>query len=161
MKKLIIISIVILLGALLYPQAIPAQGTMTYLSNLGSATDGGFGVGSNSPAGALFETGNNAGGYVLNSIQLELMNATGSNPSGFTATLYNVANNLGSQYVRLGSSLGALNGSANPSTAGIYTYTDDANLTLSPNTFYFLCSLLEQHMIRMMLQVLNIRGQSV
>jgi hypothetical protein len=98
---------------------------------------------------------------VLNSIQLELMNATESNPGGFTVTLYNGADNPGSQFVRLGGSLGALNGSANPSAAGIHICTDVANLTLSPNTFYFMWSLLEQHMIKIMLQVLYIRGRLV
>jgi hypothetical protein len=38
----------------------------------------------------------------------------------------------------LGSSLGTLDGSVNPSTAGIYTYTDDLNLVLLPGTMYFI-----------------------
>jgi hypothetical protein len=37
-----------------------------------------------------------------------------------------------------GSSLETLNGSANPSTGGIYTYTDSSNLILSPQTTYFI-----------------------
>ena len=37
-----------------------------------------------------------------------------------------------------GSSLGTLNGSLNPVTSGIYTYTPASNLTLSPGTIYFI-----------------------
>ena len=37
-----------------------------------------------------------------------------------------------------GSSLETLNGSANPSTGGIYTYTDASSLMLLPSTDYFI-----------------------
>jgi hypothetical protein len=70
---------------------------------------------------------------VLNSIQLAMTDASGS-PSGFIVMLY--AHVLGG--LSPGSSLGTLNGSLNPVTSGIYTYTPASNLTLSPRTPYFI-----------------------
>jgi hypothetical protein len=37
-----------------------------------------------------------------------------------------------------GSSLGTLDGSLNPASSGVYTYTDDSNIILAPNVFYFI-----------------------
>ena len=58
-----------------------------------------------------------------------------NNPSGFTTMIYSAIVGAG---VNPGSNLETLNGSANPSTSGIYTYTDASNLTLSPSTHYFI-----------------------
>jgi hypothetical protein len=131
MKKIIIVIV----AGLLAQQTIQAQGTVTYLSNLGQTSTGSFNAGSDSWLGALFETGRNATEYVFNSVQLALANATGS-PNGFTVMLYSV--NIHADSLRPESSLGTLDGSANPSTAGTYTYTDDSNITLSPSTFYYI-----------------------
>jgi hypothetical protein len=121
--------------ALLTPQIIQAQGTITYLSNLGQASTGGNSVGSDSWLAAGFETGNNASGYSLNSIQLGMTDASG-NPNGFTVMLYNRV--FGAPLPGPGSRLVTLNGSLNPVTADTYTYTPVSNLTLSPNNVYFI-----------------------
>ena len=75
--------------------------------------------------------GTNSDGYVLNSIELAMANASG-NPSGFTVTLYIVG--TAAPYPEY--NLGTLNGSLNPVTAGIYTYTPAATLILFPNVAY-------------------------
>ncbi|HVU07402.1 MAG TPA: choice-of-anchor R domain-containing protein [Verrucomicrobiae bacterium] len=128
MKKLIIIFLV----ALLASRLVQAQGT-TYLSNLGQAPVGSNPVGNDSWLAAGFFTGNNVGGYMLNSVQLEMTDASGS-PSGFTIMIYDRGDNP--NVIVPGSSLGVLSGSADPSTGGIYTYTT-SGLTLSPSTYYY------------------------
>ncbi len=116
-------------------QVSQAQG-IVYLSNLGQTSTGGTTVGSDSWLATQFITGFNAGGYSLNSIQLAMADAVGD-PGGFTATLYTFGGSLaGAQYP--GVSLGDLNGSVNPATGGLYTYTPTSDLILSPNTSYFI-----------------------
>jgi hypothetical protein len=88
-------------------------------------------IGSVSFGGTSFDTGSNPDGYILNSIQLEMADASG-NPSDFALTLYVISN----PFSGFETSLGALNGSTDPSAAGIYTYTAPSNLMLSPNTQY-------------------------
>jgi hypothetical protein len=83
-----------------------------------------------------FRAGTNASGYVLNSIQLAMTDATGS-PSGFTLTLYSAIRG-GDGELFPGSSLGTLNGSLDPVSAGIYTYTPASSLTLLRFTTYFI-----------------------
>jgi hypothetical protein len=68
MKKLISSSVIVFTVAFLAPQIIQAQGTITYVSNLGQASTGSDKVGSNSWLAASFEAGNNASGYLLNSV---------------------------------------------------------------------------------------------
>jgi hypothetical protein len=133
-NKYIISGIVILAFALLAPQIAEAQGTITYLSNLGQTASGSSSVGSDSWFAADFITGTNAGGYTLNSVQLAMTDASG-NPSGFTVMLFGKGSQLGT--VLPGSSLGSMSGSASPTSAGTYTYTAPANLELSPDTHYF------------------------
>jgi hypothetical protein len=133
MKTLIIISCIILIGLFL-PQFVQAQGTMTYLSNLDQTTTGSLTVGSDSWLAAMFVTGTNASGYLLGSVQLGMADASGS-PSGFKVMLYT---EITLQATFPGSSLGGLNGSLNPTTAGIYTYAPASSLTLSPHTYYFI-----------------------
>jgi PEP-CTERM motif len=128
MKKLIILFTV----GLLTRQIVQAQGTV-YLSNLDQPSAGSLAVGSDSWLAAGFQTGNNADGYMLNSVQLAMTDASG-NPSGFTVMLYNTAG--GSFFGYPGSSLATLNGSANPSAAGIFDYTPASSLMLSPGTTY-------------------------
>ena len=129
MKKMIIIFAV----ALLAPQVIQAQGTI-YLSNLGQTPDGSLAVGSDSWLGEGFRTGTNVDGYVLDSVQFSMMDASG-NPSGFTAMIYSAIVNFA---ILPGSSLGTLNGSVDPATSGVYTYTPASSMALSPHTTYFI-----------------------
>ena len=131
MKKLV--GSVISALAMLTPEMIQAQGTV-FLSNLGQSFSDSNPVASDSWLAAGFITGNNDGGYLLDSVELGMANAT-SNPSGFMVMLYTQSSNLSSFLP--GNNLGTLNGSANPSTAGIYTYTAAADLFLSPSTQYF------------------------
>ena len=132
MKKLIIDGTIVLTVALLSPQVTQAQGT-TYISNLGQYTDGSLTVGSDSWVGNEFVVGNNAGGYVLNSVQLQMATAAG-NPSGFSVMIYQ--NYAGPIPGYIGfhippNIITTLVGPSNPSTAGIYTYTPPASLTLT------------------------------
>ena len=83
----IISSIIASVFGLMASQVIQAQGTMTYLSNLGQSSTGSLAAGSDSWLAAGFQTGTNNGGYVLNSIQLA-MNAASGNPTGFKVMLY-------------------------------------------------------------------------
>ena len=134
MKRVILLAILAFALAVLSPQLAQAQGTL-YVSSLGLTSSGSSSVGSDSWLAADFWTGTNVGGYSLNSFQLALADASG-NPSGFTAMLYTLGGsgpNPGP-----GSSLGTLNGSLNPVTGGIYTYSPASSLTLSRNTQYFI-----------------------
>jgi PEP-CTERM motif len=128
MKNIIIFFAV----ALLSPHLVQAQG-ITYLSNLGQPSAGSDAVGSDSWYAILFSAGTNTAGYTLDSVQLALADASGS-PSGFTVMLYNGESGGFSP----GSSLGTLNGSLNPVTSGIYTYTPASSLTLFPRGIYFI-----------------------
>jgi hypothetical protein len=131
MKKTILIAILAPGLAALSPHIALAQGTL-YVSNLGFTSSGSSPVGSDSWRAAVFATGTNAGGYLLDSVQLALGDAAG-NPTAFTAMLY-------TSYVTGGnprSSLGALNGSLDPVAAGMYTYSPTSSLSLSPHTLYW------------------------
>jgi hypothetical protein len=132
MKKTIIGSVIVLVNILI-PQMSQAQGTV-YVSNLGQTSVGNVSAGSNAWFAADFITGTNVDGYTLNSIELGMTDATG-NPNGFMAMIYSANGGAG---VTPGNNLETLNGSANPSTAGIYTYNDVSNLTLLPSTYYFI-----------------------
>jgi hypothetical protein len=128
MNNLIFSGIIVLAVSLSAPQTTQAQGT-TYMSNLGGTSSNSSAVGSDSWLAASFHTGNNPGGYFLDSFQLGINDASNV-PSGFAVMLYT------SNVLFPVSSLGSLSGSPNPSTAGIYTYTAASNPTLSPQTFY-------------------------
>jgi hypothetical protein len=136
MKAMTIASIVVI--GLLTGQIVQSQET-TYLSNLGQTSAGSYyvGVPGFGPSGAPssiaagFITGTNAGGYMLDSVQFAMTNATG-NPRDFKAMLSSSTN------AHPGSSLEILNGSTNPSVAGIYTYIPGLSLTLSSNILYFI-----------------------
>ncbi len=136
MKKQIVSIIIVFAVALLAPQITQAQGTTTFLSNLGQTSTGSAYVGSDSWLAAGFYTGNNAGGYVLNSVQLEMLNATG-NPTGFTVMIY-TATGAESPAGLPVSSLGTLTGSSDPATSGNYTYTAPSSLSLSSESLYFI-----------------------
>jgi len=129
MKKAVIMS----LAGILIRQILQAQGTV-YLSNLGQPSAGGQAVGSDSWLAAAFQTGTNASGYLLNSVQLALADASG-NPSSFTAMIYANASPAG---YSPGGGLGTLNGTPDPSTAGTYIYTPASSLTLLQSSVYFI-----------------------
>jgi hypothetical protein len=135
MKRVIISSIIASVFVLVAPRVTQAQGTMTYLSNLGQASAGSLAAGSDAWLAAMFFTGTNVGGYQLNSIQLAMTDAMG-NPSGFSVMLCLPAGGTVPPPSPGGPSLGTLNGSLDPLTAGIYTYTPAADLTLAPNHAY-------------------------
>ncbi len=127
-----ILTLVPVIGLLL-PVMASAQGAL-YVSNLGASV-GSIAVGSNSWLAAGFATGINADGYALNSVQLVMTDASG-NPNGFTVMLF--AQN---PYAILpGNSLGTLNGSADPATAGIYTYTPRLKYHIIPGHGLFYCA---------------------
>jgi hypothetical protein len=119
-------------AGLLAHQFAHAQGT-TYLSSLSPTITSTLPVGSDYWLGARFRTGDNPDGYLLDSVQLGMADASG-NPNGFTVMLYSAS---GAGGPLPGSSLGTLSGSLNPTTAGIYTYTPASSLTLSPSTHYY------------------------
>jgi PEP-CTERM motif len=132
MKKIILSCAITFAVALLIPQTAQAQGTV-YLSNLGQSSAGSLVVGSDSWLAALFRTGTNSGGYVLDSIQLGMTDASGD-PIGFTAMLYSINTSSPSPE----NSLGTLNGSSNPTTDGIYTFTPASNLILYSDAYYYI-----------------------
>jgi hypothetical protein len=132
MKNIIISGMSVFALALLAPQTARSQGTM-FLSSLGQPATGSAEVGSDSWLVAGFETGNNPGGYVLDSVQLGMAPASGA-PSQFTVMLYS-ERDIGIAVIP-GSSLGILSGSSDPETSGIYTYTT-SGITLSPSTDYY------------------------
>jgi hypothetical protein len=134
MNKLIISSILFFGVGLSAPPPVQAQGTL-YLSNLEMPSTGAAPVGSDSWLGMDFLTGTNAGGYLLNSVQFALGNASG-NPSGFTAMIYASGNIPIGDYI--GHNIGTLNGSLDPVAAGIYTFSPASDLILSPGTEYYL-----------------------
>ena len=132
--KIIVVGVVVFAVALLAPQIVQAQGTMTYVSSLSQTSTGSPSVGSDSWLAAGFYTGTDPSGYTLSSIQLAMTDASG-NPNGFTVMLYTAISGAGPLP---GSSLGTLDGSLNPVTGGIFTYTPGSSLTLSPNASYFI-----------------------
>jgi hypothetical protein len=132
MKK--VIKFLLVMGVFASLQFAGAQGTVTYLSNLGHTPDGSNPVGSDSWIAAGFITGANASGYALDSVQLAIAGASGM-PSGFSASLYS-ANTLGG--ISPGNSLRTLSGPANPSATGTYTYVPTSGTMLFADTAYFI-----------------------
>jgi hypothetical protein len=119
---------------LLVARVASAQGTTTFLSNIGQSSSGSLSVGSDSWLAAEFVTGINASGYFLDSIQLGMANSIG-NPSDFTVMLYA---NEGPGGASVGNSLGTFIGSLDPSTSGTYTYTAPVSLALSTRGTYYI-----------------------
>jgi hypothetical protein len=133
MRTTISTCFIVCAAALLSPQAARAQGTTTYLSNLGEPSAGSIAVGSNSWQAIAFRTGPNASGYSLDSIQLGMTDASGS-PSGFSVMIYS----LSTVAPIPGNSLGTLEGSLDPASSGVYTYTPASSLILSSDALYFI-----------------------
>jgi len=132
MKNIIAITIGLSVG-LLASHLVFGQGTV-YLSNLNQNFAGSFAVGSDSWQAPAFITGTNSGGYLLDSVQLGMADASGS-PIGFTVMICPDVVTTGDHP---GSSLSTLIGSANPSTVGSYNYTPTSALALLPDTIYFI-----------------------
>jgi hypothetical protein len=135
MKKTITLALLASELALLPSQIAHAQGTF-YVSTLGLPSTGSASVGNDSWLATDFETGTNAGGYLLNSVQLALANASG-NPSGFAVMIYNQDPHI-VVGAAPGTSIGSLNGSLDPVSSGIYSYSPASTLILSPSTTYFI-----------------------
>jgi hypothetical protein len=133
MKKIIILSIIAI--GLSHSEVVQGQGTL-YLSNLGQPPTSSLAIGNNSWQAVGFFTGNNPNGYLLDSVQLAMLDATG-NPTNFAVMIYAQSGNLSGPSPG-SSNLGTLDGSLNPSTTGIYTYTPDSILTLSASSFYYI-----------------------
>jgi len=127
-KNITYVVIAILAGELFAVPPAPAQGTLS-VSNLGQTPVGKAAIGNNSWIAQEFFTGTNSGGYTLNSIQL-LMDASSGSPSGFAVSIYSclVDNSPGS-------SLGNLVGSLNPTSGGLFSYTN-SGITLSSGHYF-------------------------
>jgi hypothetical protein len=133
MKSLIVSGIIAFAVGLCIPQIAKSQGT-TYLSSLGSSVTAEE-VASDSWLAADIFTGNNPGGYMLDSIQLELTSPSGT-PNGFTVQLYTLTDGTGFPLPHEpGISLASLSGTTDPPSAGTYTYIA-SDVTLAPNTDY-------------------------
>lgn len=138
MKKLIFVILIILIAKLFAPPFIQAQGTL-YLSNLGEPSGGSVAVGSSGSSAFVetpFTTGTDSEGYVLDSVQLLMGNASGNPTNG--SIIVGILPSHGS-YAPPSTTSGftRLTGPANPSTSGIYTYTS-SGVTLLPDTVYFI-----------------------
>jgi hypothetical protein len=133
MKKMIVGGMFIICVGLCNPRYAQSQGTLD-LSSLGAiaATEP---VGSDSWVAAAFRAGNNPGGYVLDSIELQMEAASGS-PNGFSVEIYEQSS---TDLPNPGSSLATLEGATSPESAGVYTYTfTGSGITLTPDTEYFI-----------------------
>ena len=132
-KQIIIGGILIFAVTLFAPRIAQAQGTMTYLSSLSQTPTGTLPVGNDHWLAAMFGTGNNTGGYSLNSVQLGMADASGS-PSNFTVMIYSAVVGGG---ISPGANLDTLDVSLSPTSAGIYTFSAISNLLLVLSTIYF------------------------
>lgn len=131
-----LVAILTLALSVLSAPTARAQGTTTYLSNLGQAGAGSLAVGTNSWVAIAFYTGTNASHYEINSIQLAMADATGA-PSNIKVMISLPA---AGTYFPYPSSrfLGTLSGSLDPTTSGSYTYTPTTTITLLGGYPYFI-----------------------
>ena len=123
------IGIVILLGLHLLSLNINAQSTLI-LSNLGEPSSLNAKLANDTWVTGNFDTGFNAGGYKLNSIQLMLGEPTG-NPGGLTVSLYEWIGTGGDPVTKIAD----LVGPSSPTEAGVYSY-DASGVTLMPSISY-------------------------
>jgi hypothetical protein len=123
-----IIGLIFLVAGVFATRLTPAQGTV-YLSNLGEPTSGSAPIANDSWIAASFFTGNAPGGYVVDSVQLLMVGASGNpgniNVSIYSSTLFRVPE----------TSLGSFSG-MNPIGSGVFTYTTSGML-LPPNELHF------------------------
>lgn len=132
MKK--IIASVTCLAALLAPQSTLAQGLITYLDNAGQPIAGSLAMGLNyGSVGVEFQTGTNAGGYLLNDLRLLFADATGTPIfSGLNVVI------LSDPFGAPGMNVAVLASSQDPVTAGFFIYSPQTSATLDSNTPYWL-----------------------
>jgi len=123
-----VISIVLSSIGLLTAQVVCAQGTL-YLSALEETPVAYDPVASNAWIARGFFTGGASGGYIVNSVQLLMGEASGT-PSDFNVMLYNSFSRT-----PLGS-FGSLSG-PDPAPGGVFTYTTPG-ITLSHGQLYFI-----------------------
>jgi hypothetical protein len=117
--------------AVFVPLIADAQGTL-YVSNLGQSSTGGMEVGSDSWIAQEFSiSASDPNSYTFDSVQL-LMDSESGNPSNFTVSIYNA--------LQLNTppreDLGTLDGSTDPSTSGVFTYSA-SGIIFSPGDTYF------------------------
>ena len=130
MKKTIISGVLAGALGLVAPQTLPAQET-TYMSNLNQPSVGSLAVGSNSWMAGIFLAGNNPDGYTLNSVELAMASASG-NPADLRVMIYYA----GGGGIVPAYSIGTLNGSLEPVSPGIYTYTPAEPIIFARNSPY-------------------------
>jgi hypothetical protein len=119
------------IAGLLLPQLTRGQ-SITYLSNTNQAV-----AGTNTifpELGVQFQTGPNPKGYTFNDVQLSMGNAKGNPTGSLIVSVYYPSTSIGGP----SSFTDALSGSTNPTTAGIYIYTATSNITLAPETVYYI-----------------------
>ena len=133
MKKLTAYFAMVVASALLRFTPTSLGQSTTVFSNLGQTPVGSLAIGNNAWCAEEFFTGTNAGGYLLNSIQLQLGNPTGT-PSGFSLAIYD--RNPPGGFIAPGNLLQSLSGPV-PSGSGVFTFAS-ANLFLNASTFYFI-----------------------
>jgi hypothetical protein len=121
------------LALLFFPVLLGRAQTTTYFSNLGQTPVGSLSIGSNAWCAQEIITGTNSGGYLLNSIQLQLGTPTAT-PSGFSLAIYE--RNLPGGFIAPGSLLESLTGTV-PSGSGVFTF-QSSGLVLNPKQFYFI-----------------------
>jgi hypothetical protein len=134
MKTIIARSFIMLAVSFMASKGLQAQGSITYLSSLSTNYTGNVAIANDSWLAAMFGTGGNADGYLLDSVQLGMADASG-NPSNFTAMIYSAF--VGGAILP-DNNLCTLDGSSNPANVGVYTFTTVSNLLLSPDTTYFI-----------------------
>lgn len=105
-----------------------AQGTL-YVSSVDTPIGGNLQVASDSWLGESFATGNFAGGYSLESVQLRMNSPSGS-AGGFSVNIYSASAGYPGAVLP-----GTLNGPS-PSTTGVFSYAA-SGISLSPSTTYF------------------------
>jgi hypothetical protein len=119
------------LAGLLVGHLAYGQGTV-YVSNLKQPTFTSENVASDRWFAAYFHTGNDLGGYELNSLQL-LMGPASGNPSGFQVFIY--SNNGGQPGIPLGSLTGP-----DPGAGGIFSFSATGIALASSASYYIVAT---------------------
>jgi hypothetical protein len=129
--KLKLFFILAIFLAILSSRFCSAQGSPNYLDNTGElikTNTGLFGL-----LGMQFQAGTNAGGYVLNGLQLLFADAEGDpSPPKFRVIL------LADYFNSYGMELAHLQTTANPTNAGLYYFSPDRLVELQAGTNYWL-----------------------
>jgi hypothetical protein len=123
-----------LLGTFIFIQCmavIAASAQITYISSTSKPTGAFLPVGSDMWRAQGFFTGANPLGYQLDSISLLMGNASGA-PNGFNVSLYSYTNELFP-----GEQLWTLEGSSDPSSSGVYSFSG-TDITLLRSTSYYI-----------------------